>query len=320
MGRGFPEAVGGMGGGGEGTQALRRQECSRRGAVAHPLSAAPPSAGSSAPSVITPAVTTPGRMTQSLHPPTRHDRRCTPPHCTLGKERRGVGRRGRTPPHGQSLTHPLPVHYPCSQGPPSLAGAPIPPIRQLGPRMPHPKAGVPGGEAEMPTRVPRPPHPIATISPPCPILTPLTRGPQDGSPNPPNEGPPSTAADSGFTGCPGSPASLWAQPPAPQALLFVVLGPWPSPTLITRPCAGSGIWSAVPCCPVTDPDRCPWSRPRPPPPAPASSPPEAPGQFPAPQLPGHPALPAAHEAGPGTLRSGSIPRPGPGLGSCGAVG
>lgn len=164
-GEGFPEAVGGMGGGGEGTQALRRQECSRRGAVACPLSAAPPSVGSSAPSVITPAVTTPGLMTQSRHSPTRHDRRCTPPHCTLGKERRGVGRRGRTPPHGQSLTHPSPVHYPCSQGPPSLAGAPIPPIRQLGPRMPHPKAGVPGGEAEMPTRVPRPPHPIAPSHP-----------------------------------------------------------------------------------------------------------------------------------------------------------
>ena len=183
-------------------------------------------------------------MTQSLHPPTCHDRCCTPPHCTLGKERRGVGRRGRTPPHGQSLTHPSPVHYPCSQGPPS------PPYANLALGCPTPRLESLEVKQRCPTQCPTL-HPYPTISSPCPILTPLTLGPQDGSPNPPNEGPPSTAGDS--TGCPGSPAPLWAQPPAPQALLFVVLGPRASPALITCPRAGSGIWSAVLCRPVTAP-------------------------------------------------------------------
>lgn len=54
---------------------------------------------------------------------------------------------------------------PAHRGPQAWQGPPSPPIRQLGPRMPHPKAGVPGGEAEMPTRVPRPPHPIAPSHP-----------------------------------------------------------------------------------------------------------------------------------------------------------
>ena len=157
---------GGMGGG-------------REGRAGHPRagrqlvwSCAPPSVASSAPTVITP-----GHGTQSLHspPPMTGAAPHSPLHSGWGKERRREGKDPIPwlkphPPH-QFITH----------------RGPSPPSHQLGHRMPHAKAGVPGGGHGCHPRVPCLPYPMPPSSP-CPILTPLTLGPKYGSPNPANAG------------------------------------------------------------------------------------------------------------------------------------
>lgn len=179
---------------------------------------------------------TPGYRTQSLPHPLPMTG--VAPHPGKGGER---GRGEGLPSHGYSPTHPSPVLYPHSQGPPSPSHASL----ALGCHAPRLEF-LQVSQRCPPGCLPTTPYPIT--SSPCPILTPLPLGPPNGSPQPSECGPlPLQLETPASLAVPGSPVPMWTQPPA-HRLCFV--WSWvPGPVLPSPPAtsAGSVIWNAVLC-------------------------------------------------------------------------
>lgn len=164
-------------------------------------------------------------------------------------------------------------------GAPESGRAPSTPIHQLGPRMPHAKAGVPGRGHGCHPRVPCPPHPMPPSSS-CPILTPSHVGSLIWVPQPCQCRALPLQLKTCFPGCPRCSSTSGGTASSYKGPAVYSPGSGPSPVLTTRRSVGAGIWSTVLCGPVTEPrslslgpSRSPTHLIR----VPASSPPQTPG-------------------------------------------